>query len=485
MSQNVEKTGIKGHVTVEVFDAYGIERHRQEVDNTITDAAKKYMLSLALSGGSEAGLLSSGASGITRSFYTRSSPTASGIYLLSEEVDIGGDIYTPPYVKPSNKAQLADNVVFYNKAGSAAESLMEMIPVQNVCYFDKTANEFVATFQKTTGEGTIKSIVIGRPHDLNTAAYTWQTYLLDIDTPMSTWLAASGTYLTLTENNPAGSTIYRTTAANAVAMSINLGTKKLTTDLPANFWGAAISALDGGLIVGDYAYKVTARVNTGGQPVLTINRIKMKPSPVNATAIAQTLTVNTTATLLHAPVLVARDDGDIDIFVVLSLLDGLFTIARVRVTVSDVDGSMTISSLKPFLLPYSIGYNAYTGAQYQNGLFTQGKYYLPIVSSAVGSTENVIGATLYGEGIIIGDPDLLENSYDVPEIHGFYLSKIAASQIRNPIIVENGIVQYVQAQHGACPYLHSSQVFSGLNLPAPVTKEATDTLRITYRYSMG
>lgn len=464
---------LKGQIEVTLLDENGSVKHREVQDNTITAPALRHMLYLMMSG--------SGLNNVSRattggtSVFSASYPTQFGLYVMSTPVDIRKSTYLPPYVDAS-RTGLHPNVTFYGVNGDSTETNAVIIPSNAKCYFNKGAEvEFSIEYVKNTATGIVRSVIIGRNHA--DKSYKYQLQLRDVDLPSNIY---SSTVNYLLEHTVDGTILYKAISASEQC-GVNLQTKIFNTFNNDPVYNN-ITGQFGGLIMNNTIFKVTKNTASGSLYKVNLTYVRNWMSSTAATSLTieiptrEGMSVNTTV----LPVLVAKPGTNkMEIFVTMSTgnhggVQGA-NIKKVVVDVSNMDNiTYTISDMG--VIPYTIsGYSTAVG-YYMTGFFHDNKYYLPFYHILNPDTGGMTNPTTdaYQEGIIL--------SSDFSTEHGIIPYRLAAAEFYAVVQADEILQCKVNA---AQPTWQSiSQVLSGANLAAPITKGANDVLRVTYRYRL-
>lgn len=464
---------LNGQIEVILLDENGQVKHREVKDNTITQAALKYMLYLMMS--------NTGLNNVTRATHGTSMPASGapaqfGLYVMSKEVDIRKDTFRPPYVD-DNGIDINSDVTFYNLNGGTTEASNQMITVDGKCYFDKGSEiKFALEYIKNTYTGIVRSVVIGRAHNNKNLNYLLQ--MKDVDLPAD-WYTGTANYLM--EHTVNGTVVYKTVDKTR-QFSSNLKTK-IFTSYGVEMIHNNITNHFGGLIMNDTIFKVVKASISGSVYNVTLQYVQdWKNVSVLKTInipfdIKEGMTGNATVT----PVLVARPGlNKLEIFVTTSIgdHDGIkgAHVQKAVVDIADMEEiTHTISDMG--ITPYAISGCGTTVGQYYTGFFHEGKYFLPfyyIVNKDNGTMSNQTDNN-FQEGVVL--------SSDFKTVHNMTCYRTATNQFFAFVEAEEVLQCFVNSTTNY--YVMLSQVLSGTNLETPITKGANDILRVIYRYKLS
>jgi hypothetical protein len=467
------KFNMKGQIEVILEDQNGTVKQREVVDNTITDAYLKYVLTQCMT---TANLVAATRSAASGNLLSATAPNQFGVYVMSEPITVNPDTYLPPYVDDS-RIGLHPSVSFYNVAGATVESAQVMIPVDTRCYYNRAKMEYTLEYVKNTYAGVVRSIAIGRSHTVANNNFIIQQK--DIDMPVDLYSTTANYVL---EHTTDGTILRKPIGTNEV-LTVNLKTKLYTRETNAQAF-TNITAQWGALAMNGHLFKVSKKTATGGIYTFTLTMLKDYLTAANtattldiAIPTRDGMTVNTAV----IPVMVARPNlNKLEVFVTMSIGDhggqvGA-NVKKVVIDISDIN-SLTFETVDMGIGKYAIGNFGITVGQYTTGLFNDGKYYLPYyyVVKSDGSLVNAAIAAWH-EGVVL--------SSDFGTVHNIINFRYAANTFNCPVATDaNEVIQmFVNL---TTPYIIKlGQLVSGANLENPITKGENDVLRLIYRYKI-
>jgi hypothetical protein len=468
----MNKIGLKGQIEILLEDKRGNVKRREVHDNTITDAYLKHALYGMMTASNFVNTTRATAGGTM----SVGAPGNFGIYAMSIPVNIQKDTYRAPYVNESGTA-LHPDVAFYNLAGGATESAMEMIPVDARSFFHNGHKaEFTLEYVKNTYTGTIRSVIIGRQHASLDQMYA--LFIKDPDYPAELYTSGTNYLLEHTDN---GTILYKIPVANT-QFALNMKTKAYLSFANTSM-NANIISYFGGLIVNNAIFKVAKKSNTTTSYVVTLTFV---PNWKDSTT-AQTLDITFTARSgmastsgTYLPVLVSKPNNKLEIFLTLSTGNHSGEVgANIQKAVVDVSdlGNITYNIVDMGIIPYAVSGYGTTVGQYMTGLFHEGNYHLPYYSvvNGAGSVADTTTSS-YQEGVII--------SNDLATVRNIVNYRRAANEFNAFVAREGGAVQ-CRVNTAASNFITATQIVSGANLDVPITKGNNDILRIIYRYILG
>ena len=472
---NSEPLKLQGEIEVLVEDRDGNVKQRQIVTNTISEAYERYMFYDMMTTGTLSALLRSN----TRSgfnFLTRTIPTSFGIYAMDHDIALQKNTFLPPYVG-DNLVSLSPSVSFYNIGGTNTESTREMLPVDLRCFYDKSAREYVFEYMKNTGVGTVKSVCVGRSHTVK--ADRFSVALAETATP-STWQSGNANYLL--EHTTGGTFLWKTNGTTVWRNNlVTRSTEPITNSACASVIGG--TATVGGLVVGNVVYKAAKLSAADDTYIVRLSYVRnfRSSGTVDTKDITFTcregMTVNTSVT----PVMVMRPDRNkLELFVTLSVgdHDGTVGCNLQKAVIGNLGdpANLTVEIEDLGILPYAVSnWTAMTVGHYLTGFHHDGRYYLPVYG-VVNEDGNLVATAeaAFQTGLIVSD-----NFSTVLNNVNF---RSATSNEVNAFVLTDGGTAQCRVNTTTIPYVHMSQILSGTNLPAAVTKSVDDVLRIIYRY---
>jgi hypothetical protein len=470
----IDRFGMEGQIEVRLEDRRGRLKTREIVRNTITEVFLKQLLyqGMTLTG------LSSVTRGANTNIISMGTISTYGIYVMNEQISVASDTYLPPYVD-NTRAGLHPSVSFYNVGGSTTESTFEMIPVDTRSGYSRSKAEFQLEFVKNSYAGVVQSVAIGRAH-----SSVGDSFLQTIkDTAMPANLYSTKAHYML--EHTASATIVRKSRSTADVLWANIRVK--TYDMATNAVGFAnITSQFGALIVNGHAFKVAKKTAASG--VYTVTLTILKDWATNSDGTTSTVDINISArdgmavdtTVL--PVLVARpDQNKLEIFVTTSVGNHSGTmganVKKVVVDISNIDSPL-YETVDMGVIKYAISGFGTTVGQYMTGLYFGSKYYLPyyyVVNEVDGSLVGAASAN-FQEGVVL--------SSDFATVYNIINYRSAANTFNCPVISDSNEVIQMQVNLTTPYIVKVGQVVSGANLDAPVTKTASDVLRVIYKYKL-
>jgi hypothetical protein len=483
---------LKGSVEVILQDKNGNVKQRELKDNSITNAAYRYFLYSCFNTTTTAGLqttLRCNAVLGTKAVKSRVDPATTGIYTLSQDVNVTGTTIVPPYVDNS-RVGLNNKVSFFNVSGTAAEATNQFIPVDTRCYYDQIKNELVVEYQKTTGSGTVKSIVVGGAHTELSASKFFGTQMVDYSFPEQ-FQQNTSSYLPIIEHSVSDGTTIHFAAASNYSVAANLKTKNYD-GISGNPYYQSLSSFNSSTFVAAAVngnlFKISRGTPTGTTIPCTLTYQKnFKTASYTTSTLALTFPVREgfTAYANSYPVMVARPVlNKLEIFITVSVdeFDPEGVGANVWKAVIDVTDPNNIPAptyIDCGVIPYIVS-NApvVSNANKMHGFYNDSKYYLPYTNyiNPDKSQLAVEVADVYQEGIVIN------TEFDT--VSDFYIAKVG-SYIPNHVVgIDNKVMQMITSI-ATKPYMYYSQVLSGTNLDTAVSKGPDDILRIIYRYKIS
>ncbi len=478
VGKNMEHLKLQGEIEVVLEDRDGNIKERQVVSNAITEAYERYVFYDMLNAGTLSSLFRSNIrSGFN--FLSRTLPSSFGIYALSEDIDIKKDTFLPPYVG-ADQCSLAENVSFYNIAGSMTESTQEMIPVDQRCFFDKAKKEFVLEYVKNTGVGTVKSVCIGRSHLNKTDKFS--VTLSETAVP-STWQSGNANYLL---EHTANATCLWKTNGSSSSWRNNLVTRSAVETISGNVCAGVITSQCGGLVAGNTVFKATKRSAADNTHIVRLTYVN--PFRTSGTAVHKEVTFTCqegmTVDTNVAPVMVMRPDlGTLEIFITLSIGDhgGTFGCHLQKAVVGHLDdpANLSVEIVDLGIKPYAISnWTSTAVGYYLTGFFHDDRYYLPVYAVTDEYENTTVTAEAdFQTGLVLSE--------DFSTVHNSVNFRTATANEVNAFVLTDGGVVQCRASAAGIPYVHLSQVLSGANLPQAVTKKVDDVLRIQYRYKLS
>jgi hypothetical protein len=403
-------------------------------------------------------------------------PTEFGVYVMSEPITVNPDTYLPPYVD-EDRTGLHPSVSFYSVAGSATESIREMIPVDTRCYYSRSKLEYTLEYVKNNGAGIVRSIAIGRGHGTASNSYVWRQK--DYDMPPDLYSSKVNYFL---EHTADGTVLVKQIGTSDI-LSINLKTKLYNRETNASAFGNLTTQF-GGLIVNGTSFKVAKKSASGSLHTVTLTYLKnclTAAETANVLDIAVPTREGMAVATDVSPVLVARNAlNRLEIFITMSV--GMHSgqaganIKKVVVDVSDL-ANITYDVVDLGIFKYAISNFGTTVGQYMTGLFHDNKYWLPylypVKASGVAGTA---GIAAFQEGVVV--------SSDFAAVHNVINFRNSANVSHAPVVTDaNEVIQ--MSVNTAAPFVVKiGQLISGANLENAITKGENDVLRVIYRYKI-
>ena len=485
--------GIKGTVEVVLEDQYGRVKQRERANNTVTLAARDMALWAAMyyGWGNNLTRVSSGAAILeSRAF------SSFGIYTMNRDVIINPLQCEAPYVDDLATGVHPD-VSFYNVDGGTVETGQEMVPNNARCFLDTFDNSYTIEYTKTSGGGTVKSIILGRGHANVLQSMGRFARLPNVDSRWTGAFLTNACFLEHTQND--GTWFYKSTNATNTSSqvwkgnfktreSIFLGTGNVTTNNASYVFTAAQAAQlqMAGLCVQGCVYAPYAVTGT------TTRTVTVYAKTITDAVAIQNKTIvfpsnGVTAASTYNPVICHNlDTNRLELFQTMNCADhGVTGIGHYVMKSVMTDGygaaanMMTWSTPELFaVLPYGIGMSHVSAAaQRSSGICKNGKYYLPYQTRAIlnPETASTVGDATTQYGVVI---DATSKTVDRE-----YLVRSAATMQKANVLTENG-VELANYNDSNMSIGNASHVYSGANLTNAVVKAPTDILRVLYKYQM-
>jgi hypothetical protein len=474
---------LSGTIEVMLKDAEGNIIRRESKRNTVTLPAKRlalYDIFAANAGPSNL---------LRKQSPVKVTPAYCGIYCLSTETPITKDTMLPPYVG-DDRSVVDVAAIFRNVASStAAETAETMTPVNGRSYFDPAANKMIVEYDKISGSGTVKSIIIGRDHA--TKNLHWGQSVQDALMPADFF---TGVAQHLIEPTIDSTIIHGSVSSTGIQYAGNIKTKELAKVSANSNLHTNITTYYTGLVMKDTVYKVayqSAETGASGNITTRLTFVKNFKGATAAATVDLVFTGRAGINVVNSyrPVLVARpDNGTLEVFQTVSV--GKFgetygaNVWKAVITLAE-DGTPNATEFVDLgIIPYAVSnYTTISNGYYMVGTYHDGKYCLPVHSIINGyGTEIVSAANNYQEGI--------EISEDFETVHRGILYRQADGQSVAYIVGvsgeydEYGEFLPIQIALAQLYYVYWSQVFSGLVFDDPFVKTPSDVLCVVYKYSL-
>ena len=486
--QRMENSHLQGEIEVIVEDQNGVVKSRQVVANAITDGFLRYAFYDMMNAG---GMLNKVLRSDIRTgynFLSRVAPVNLGIYAMDRDIDIRYDTFVPPY-KNRTALLLDPGVVFYNIDGSMVESSQVMIPVDQRCYFDHTHREMVVEYIKNTGSGAVKSVCVGAAHN---NSQLFSVTLAETAVPDHWKATTPGSFLI--EHHPTnGTSLWKTISATGGQFRFHLKNRMIEDFTNANLHTNITTAdRTGGIVVGNHLFKAVKQAASGSSYTVRLNYVSNFRTTMALVYKDIVLTARPGMTVRTdtIPVMAYRmDNGTLEIFVAMSFgqdeddlgTPGAYGFNMYKVTVSGLNDPATMTTQTDDLgfLPYCFSNHDTTAAIYTTGYFDGENYYLPytqvVYDPVFGQISNTSAAAFQYGLVISEDFETVKRVFNIRSVN----------TTPNLIVrADTGLLQ-CQAALASIPYVFSSQVVSGTNLPQAAVKEPDDVLRIIYRYKLS
>ena len=479
---------IKGHVTVQIEDRHGTIRRRVEADNMLAPVALSCLLFTGLNSFTTTFKTALGFGGTiaqSQQVSLAGSPVF-GIYAMNETFDWAKHTIKPPYVH-EDLATLSNKVAFYSSGDNISEVANLMGRVMARSHFAGNAATFHTEYVKATGQpGTIKSVGVGTAHHGLLSANQWG--LVWNDSALQPFFTVNRSRSpiglehrldrTILYYAPSTTTQYDTYDLVSKETIINAGTSAFLNGTLANAY--LISTSTSGI---KYAFQAS----NSGNPTTTVHNIALSVwTHVTGTGASRVLTTPvggaTLNTSRHAlPMMVMRPDTqNLEIFLSLD-----FNAAGCRLIKAVIDanepGTGAVQWVEMGRIPYVIG------AQTTERMFgyydvETGTYWFPYTGSIDAHGDlNSCSTTNFTPGVKLRWID------DAFEVDDYYIATVAASSMQDIVKTSNGLAQGTFRTPTASMTMYRAHgvLFSGVNLPTPVHRNADDVLRLIYTYQLG
>ena len=429
-----------------------------------------------------------------------------GIYAMDGVYPVTKATKLPPYINSSTTYN--ENVTFYNVAGSTTETSREMVPQDSrtgYAFIDGGENSHTVEFIKNTGQGTVRSVIIGRAH---ASPISTQGVLLGEWAHQANWI-----------NGSAGTcvqTMFDRTrlikAANSETRVLDLKTKDIwdaaagreiiNSGITGAQWSSIVAggttASAGSVLVNANPYRVDYVSNAAGTSVTV--RLSMwttaAAAPVaNQKDIVIPIEAGTTAMTYHPITLFNPVDNTIEAFV--SVSRGAFPGNKFGVNVKKIvfsnfppnqtgANAIGMADIEYEIMDLGIWATAPAAPAMCQGLgfydHEAEKYYLPCFVNINPNTgaEIVRGDTTFCQGYIFDAIDM--------SVVGDWIARSTGSNTVGgsivPVRTDMGVTYCIYDL--ATPYYPNiSQVISGVVLAEDYVKTSDNVLRLIYCYSLS
>jgi hypothetical protein len=482
MKNNVAcvNTGLGFHGEIEVMltdRKTGEIVRRDTIANSLTDPFINYSLMTALS----AGDLGKTTRALTIADAQTIGTTVAGtwgIYCLNDTINVTPETVIPPYVDGTDIAMDDSKVVFWADNGNTVETGKRMVTVDSHCGFGTSVAppfKYSLEYVKNFGEGTVKSVCIGRAA---TASTTGLVGSFGEQFKIADWAAGTaGIYLI---EHLADRSIIYTRNGNYIYRK-DLVAKDVVVTSNTNA-ANAVTTYSGNLVVNGYIVSATVNGegNTGIEATLTWTSL----TDGSATAVTVTLMeedVSDVAALGASPILYV-DPTEGELVLLCSIADnedGTIVTAVCKLPLADVGKSeVSEPAIIMTTLPFVLGH----GNIKTQGFITPSssrQVWLPIVKRAKGgNTFTSCITTGYQPGAIF----TLQENGDYDFVKDYIVCH--ANELFIPAINEQGVSR-IRANTLNLYYGYVGHVVSGANLPSAYTKEQGLAFTIRYTYTVG
>jgi hypothetical protein len=491
-----DKVSIKGHVKVTVTDSDGNVKQKVEGDNTVTKVAKNALFAELLSFNAPRNLMMNvKGTAVNFPIVAHVSPGTFGIYCLGNEINVTEDTKIVPSAIYATHVGIGSDVVWYNHGTTPilTEDAVTIIPsTTDTGSYDQANHRLITHYVKTTGSGTINSILWQGSHAYNSALYTITSrYPSGVD-PL--WKSPGSFMARYALEHTADDTTIWCDSANVdeterYMNGFSLKNKTVQKSISTITRNTFMNSFRRGLIWGDKAFQIVrGTVQTTHIPV-TLNIYNEWKNGGTATApTATSLTINflppegkTTTTTTFPVMLINLETEKLEIYQTTYMGETDAENWGFYVQRAEVDlATPEVVTPVPRTMPFAIGN---LNATLLLGYKSPEKYYLPYTHEYLPATNNsaAVAIAAYHPGLIT-DADWESDDYD------FYVAKNVNTADINLEwgMNENGLCQFQPwSANGGILIGDMGRVMAGLNLPESVTKGENDILHIEYSFGLG
>ena len=489
--------GIKGKIRVQTEDTHGNIKQFAEAENRLSEAAlsavffsgmRYFNTNMTVAMGFDNTITTS-----QRFNLTLNSPQF-GIYALDKEIDWSKLWLKPPYLK-EDWVSVSDDVSFWHQHNENIETDRRMTRVITRAHFESCNNTLNAEWVKAAGDvGIVKSIAIGSVHG---HLSPWGVgYTEPLPTHFFTGEGASGSYRPIVYEHLADKTIayYGVTASFTHYFDFVTKSNHTYTGAGAATLGRnALAFTSGGTKWSFNAFTATGASSTAHN-ISFGTAANISTTLTNRTLVTPVGDVTLDTNRGAVPIVVMRPDTEtVEIFLSLDYDENGCRLVKASIDAHNLvtaEPVWTEMGRIPFVLggrpaPTDTANNhfgyydvdkdeywlPYVGTINDAGILipVSGTTFTPGVKMQFGAPNS--GGAMVGE-YIAGIGASSENIYDIVKTSYGILQGRFRTPNRSSTLSEH--IDY------RCPGI----LFSAVNLPMPVTREDSDTLRLMYTYQL-